>query len=120
MTKMQALNAFWNGFSLTAYDENTVPDDANLPYITFEASTDDFGNSLAQSASLWYRDPSWAAITAKEQEISDFIGRGGRMVQYSGGAIWIRKATPWAQRMNDPNDGEIRRMVLNVVVEFLD
>lgn len=120
MTKMQALNAFWNGFSLTAYDENTVPDDAILPYITFEASTDDFGNSLAQSASLWYRDPSWAAITAKEQEISDFIGRGGRMVPYSGGAIWIRKATPWAQRMNDPNDRDIRRMILNVIVEFLD
>lgn len=120
MNKMQALNAFWNGFALTAYDEHTVPDDANLPYITYEASSDDFGNSLAQSASLWYHDPSWAAITTKEQAISDFIGRGGRMVPYSGGAIWIRKGSPWAQRMDDPNDGEIRRIVLNVIVEFLD
>lgn len=120
MNKMQALNAFWNGFSLKAYDEHTVPDDANLPYITYEASNDDFGNQLAQSASLWYRDPSWAAITAKEQEISDFITRGGRMISYTNGAIWIRRGSPWAQRMDDPNDSAIRRIVLNVVIEFLE
>ena len=120
MNKMQTLNAFWNSFGLKAYDENSVPDDAVLPYITYEASNDDFGHTLAQTASLWYRSSSWSDITAKEQQISDFITRGGRMIAYQGGALWIQKASPWAQRMDDPSDEMIRRIVLNVTVEFME
>lgn len=120
MDKMQTLHAFWSGFTLKAYDENSVPENASLPYITYDASSDDFGNTLMQSASLWYRSPSWSEITAKEQEISDFIGRGGRMVAYDGGAMWITKASPWAQRMAEPSDDMIRRIVLQVYIEFLD
>ena len=128
MNKMQALHHFWSEFSIPAYEATSVPDEKDrvaingqaFPYLTYEASTDDFGNALAQTASLWYRDTSWAAITAKEQEISDFITRGGRMVAYTGGAMWIRKASPWAQRLEEPSDDTVRRMILNVQVEFLD
>ena len=38
--KWQTLQAFFEGFGRTAYDENTVPDDAALPYLTYEASGD--------------------------------------------------------------------------------
>lgn len=120
MNKMQTLNAFWNSFGLKAYDENTVPDNAQLPYITYEASSDDFGNKIAQTASLWYRSSSWADITAKEEQISEFISRGGINVSYNGGSMWIQKASPWAQRMDDPSDEMIRRIVLNVTIEFLN
>lgn len=120
MNKMQALNAFWNGFGLKAYDENSVPDGIDLPYLTYESSDDDFGSVLVQTANLWYRSSSWSEITAKEQEISDFITRGGRMIAYDGGALWIQKATPWAQRLEEPSDDMVRRIVLNVTVEFLD
>ena len=120
MNKMQTLQAFWSGFGIPAYDENTVPDDAVLPYITYEASSDDFGNTMLRNASLWYRSSSWAEITAKEQQIADFITRGGRMISYDGGAMWIQKANPWAQRMSEPSDDSIRRIVLSYNIEFLD
>lgn len=130
MNKMQALHAFWKGFGLRAYDENSVPeyiDDGEEnqiklepPYITYESASDTFGNMLAQTASLWYRSSSWAEITEKEQEIADFITRGGRMIAYDGGALWIQRASPWAQRLSEPSDETIRRIVLNVTVEFLD
>jgi hypothetical protein len=81
---------------------------------------DDFGNQIAQTASLWYRSSSWADVTAKEQQISEFISRGGINIVYDTGAMWIQKARPWAQRMSDPNDELIRRIVLNVTIEFLD
>lgn len=119
MNNIQALHSFWSSFGLKAYDETSVPDDAQLPYITYEVSDDDFGHTLAQTASLWYRSSSWADITEKEMQIADFIGRGGRMIAYDGGAIWLQKAQPWAQRMSDPSDEMIRRIVLNVQVEFL-
>lgn len=120
MNKVQALHAFWSGFGLKAYDENSVPDGAVLPYLTYEVSVDDFGNSLPLTASLWFRDSGWAAITAKEQEISDYIGRGGRMIAFDGGAFWLQKASPWAQRLSDPSDEMIRRVVLNISVEYMD
>lgn len=120
MDKLQALDAFWHGFGLPAYDENTVPDNVKLPYLTYEASIDSFGDPIAQTANLWYRSSSWGEITAKEQEISEFITRGGRMIAYDGGAIWIKKGSPWAQRMDEPSDDTIRRLVLSISIEFLD
>ena len=119
MTPLQALHNFWSGFSIPAYDENTVPDDAALPYITYEASNDFFGPAIAQTASIWYRSKSWATITAKEQEIAEYIGRGGRMIACDGGSIWIKRGQPWAQRLPDASDDTIRRIVLNLEVEFL-
>lgn len=118
MNKLQTLQAFWSGFQIPAYDENSVPDEAQLPYITYDVSVDDFGNSVAQTASLWYKSTSWRDITEKEMEIAEFVGRGGRMIAYDNGAMWIRKANPWAQRMSDSDT--VKRMILNLEIEYLD
>lgn len=121
MNKIQALNQFWEDASgLTAYDETSVPDTAVLPYLTYETVTDQFGQEVAVTTSLWYRSTSWAEVSQKELEIADYIGRGGRMVTYTGGAFWIKKASPWSQRLSDASDDMIRRVVLNVTIEFVD
>lgn len=120
MNKIQALDQFWNSFGLAAFDENSVPDGTSLPYITYEVTSDGFGYPVAQTASLWYRSSSWAEITEKEQEIAKIITRGGRTITYDDGVMWVQRANPWAQRMDDPSDEMIRRIVLNVVIEFLD
>ena len=120
MTKQQAVHNFWKSFGLSAYDENTVPDEAKLPYITYETADDEFNNDLYLSAMIWYRSSSWAEITEKEEEIADFISRGGRMVAYDNGAFWLRKGTPWAQRMPEEADEMVRKIALNIVIEFLD
>lgn len=119
MNELQALQAFWSGFDLPAYDENTVPDDAKMPYITYEASNDFFGEEVAQTANIYYRSMSWADITAKEQQIAQAISRGGVIKECEGGALWIKRGTPWAQRMSDQADDAIRRIVLNYTVEFI-
>lgn len=116
---MQAYNNFWNGFGIPAYDENTVPDDAILPYITYSASEDEFGRPVSLRASIWYRSKSWNDITLKLDEISNHITRGGVMVSYDNGAMWIRKGSPFAQRMNDSEDDSIRRIFMNIEVEYL-
>ena len=121
MNKIQALNQFWiDASGLVAYDETSVPDSAVLPYLTYETTVDDFGSEVAVTASLWYRSTSWAEVSQKELEIADYIGRGGRMVAYTGGAFWIKKANPWAQRMSDASDDMVRRIVLNLSIEFID
>lgn len=124
MNKVQAYQSFWESFGLTAYDENTVPDNAmeinNGKYITYEMSDSEFGSTVALTASLWYKSYSWAEITEKELFISHEISRGGKLIPCEGGAIWIKKGVPWAQRMPDASSDMIRRIVLNVEVDFLD
>lgn len=118
MTATQALHNFWNSFGWPAYDENTVPEDAVLPYITYESSNDFFGETVVQTTSLWQRTYSWEEITKKEQQIADTIGRGGLQIRCDDGTIWIKRASPWAQRVPSETDS-IRRIALNLELEFL-
>ena len=120
MDKLQAYHNFWSDFGWKAYDETSVPDTAVLPYITYEASVDYFGSELALTASLWSRSTSWVDITAKEKQIAEVIGDGGKLIPYTNGAFWIKRGNPWAQRMSEASDDSIRRIVLNLTIEFIN
>ena len=119
MTKAAAIYQFWSGFGLTAYEENTVPDDAKFPYITYQLVTDSFDNEIQLTASLWYRSESWTAINAKTEEISQKISRGGKIIPCDGGAIWLKRGQPFAQSMGDESDNLIKRKYLNITAEFM-
>lgn len=122
MTKAAAIQGFWESFGLAAFEENAVPtgDDApEFPYITYELATDDFGNSVPMSASLWYRGSSWVPVNAKADEIGARIGYGGVRIPCDGGFLWLRRGSPFAQSMGDPDDDMIRRKVLSVDVMYL-
>lgn len=120
MDKHQALFAFWSSFGLPAYDQYTVPDGATMPYITYEDVTDSLGNVVNMTASLWYRDQSWAAISRKAQEIADAIEAMDPItLPLDTGRLYLTRGTPWAQRMNEPDDSGIRRVVLNLQAEYL-
>lgn len=118
MTKAGAVYNFWNSF-LTAYEENTVPTDAQFPYITYQLVTDSFGNEVQMTASIWYRSESWTAINLKTDEISEHIGYGGIMIPFDNGSIWLKCGSPFAQNMGDDNDSLIKRKYLNLTVEYL-
>ena len=119
MTKAAAIYKFWSGFGLTAYEENTVPDDAAFPYITYQLVTDSFYREVAVSASLWYRSESWTAINAKTEEISQKISRGGKVISCDDGAIWLKRGQPFAQNMGDESDDLIKRKYINITAEFM-
>lgn len=120
MNNAQALHAFWSSFDWKAYDENSVPDDAVLPYITYDVVLDDFGHEVAMSASLWDRSTSWENVSLKNIEIANRIGRGGVLVHYDQGGFWLRKANPWAQRVGEDAEGDIKRILLNISVEYIE
>lgn len=120
MKKMQTLDAFWHQFGWDAYDETSVPDTAKLPYITYEGSSDNFDHPVAQSVSLWDRSTSWKNISTMLGDIEAIIGRSGTFVTYDGGAIWIKRGNPWAQRMADESSDTVRRIVLNIETEYID
>ena len=118
MDKAQAIHKFWSGFGLTAYDENSVPLNAPLPYITYGVATGAIGDMVALSGSIWYRSTSWQAISQKADEIAEAIGYGYAIEKVDGGYMWITRGTPFAQRMGD-EDASIRRIYINLSAEFL-
>lgn len=120
--KEQALHQFWSSFTWTARDENTVPDDAMTRYsghyITYSVATSALDEPIPISGSLWCKDTSWATITAKANEISEYIGIGGKLIPYNGGYLWICRGIPFSQRMADDDD-TIRRIYINLMAEYL-
>ena len=121
MNKYQALHSFWSSFGLPAYDESTVPtgeDRPALPYITYNVVVSDFYRPSYLYASIWYYGTSWAAITAKLEEVTNAISMGGKIIPVDGGALWIKKGFPYAQRVTDDND-MIKRIYINIEAEFI-
>ena len=119
MDSIQALHKFWSGFGIKAYDEGTVPDGAEFPYITYDVVQDAFDYPVAMTASIWYYGKSWVEIEQKKKEVLKEIKSGGKVIHYDDGAFWIKGASPLAQRMTDTND-MVRRYVINVYVEFME
>lgn len=121
MDKAQAIHQFWSSFGLTAIDELSAYDTTiSLPgnYITYEVHTSNIEDSVALTASLWYRSTSWEEISKKADEIAAYIGYGGRVIAIDDGYIWIKLGSPFAQRMDADNDS-IRRIYMNITVDFL-
>ncbi len=119
MNKVQAIHSFWSGFDIPAYDETTVPDNAVMPYITYSVSTDNIGNYVLLNASLWYRSTSWAAITQKAEQIAKSIGYGHKPIQLDNGCLYLTLGNPFSRRMEEPDDRQVRRIVLSVSAEFM-
>lgn len=117
MDKQQAVHSFWSSFGISAYDENSVPDDAELPYITYNVSTADIGDIVIMSASVWYRTNLWTYLDNMADRISKAIGYGGKTIPLDKGMVWIRRSSPFAQRLSD--DGEVKRMLLQISVEYI-
>ena len=118
MNKAQAIQSFWEGFSLNAYDENTVPDDAAMPYITYDVAEDSLDSVVNLHGNLWYRSTSWREISEKANEIAEYVGLGGKVIPIENGYAWLCRGAPFIQRMND-EDSSIRRIYINIQAEYL-
>lgn len=126
MNKQQALHAFWSSFGWTAIDEQSAYDEQTLdqmdidyPLIAYEVATDEFGAPVAIGANLVDRTTSWAALEQEANEIYERISRGGIMVGYDDGAIWITRGTPFSQRIAPDAKSGILQIHININAEYL-
>lgn len=120
MNKAQGLHEFWNSFGLIAYDENSVPDRVEYPYITYSVVEGSLGDVVSPTASIYYRSTSWAGVEEKKNEIARRIGEFGHyIIPIDDGYIYIAKGIPFAQRMSDPSDDMVKRIYINIQAEFL-
>ena len=119
MNKDQAIHSLWASFGLDAYDEQTVPTGAEAPYITYEVATDSLDEPVPLTASIWWRSMSWSEINAKRDAVAQRLANGGQVIKLDDGYLWITPGSPFSQRMDEPSDDAIRRIILNIQAEFL-
>lgn len=118
MNKAQAIHSLWASFNIPAYDENTIPQGAKMPYITYQVSTSDINDAVPLTASVWYKSNSWGEISEKVEQIEKYID-GGHTIQTDGGVAFFVKGSPFAQRMADDSSELIRRILINITAEFI-
>ena len=92
----QALYQFWSGFGLPAATINTVPDDWDVPYITYSLVETEPVEPATHYAQVWYRSTSNAAMLAKVDEIKNAIGTAA-VLKCDGGYVVLRPSTPYVQ-----------------------
>ena len=120
MDKWQGLQAFWESFGIPAYDENSVPDDAQMPYITYQAAVGPFESVVPLSASVWYYGTSWSGVSQKVEEISERLS-GWCLVNLDDDQyIFLAKndSAQFAQRMADEGSDLVKRIYLTLSAEF--
>lgn len=130
MNKQQAYNAFWSRFGILAFEENTVPDDDTIealiesgaaaskyPYITYQVITGDLDGPVFPTASIWDRSNSWERVDLLTNRISEAI-QTMNTIKLDNGRMFITKGAPFAQHMSEDADSSIRRVVINLAVEF--
>lgn len=120
MNKWQFLDFFWNKFDVPAYDEYTVPETIDFPYISYESITAVFEYPLVITANIWDKSKSWerSAIIADKiaQEVQSM--RGSSYEIEEGRVRVFFDETPFSQRMNDDNL-DIRHTVINIGIEYM-
>ena len=126
MTREQAIFNFWNSFNIPAFEENSVPtgeDAPAYPYITYQLVIDNFGSQVQTSASVYDRDKdNYSAlfhVLQKTAEIRRKISRGGIMLAFDDGAVWLKPNAPFSQIMGDSEDNAVHRAYLNMTAEFI-
>lgn len=120
MDRWSALYAFWSGFGVPAYEENSVPSGVNrpgYPYITYEAQVTPWDGDVLGSASIWTRSTSWE----EADEIADLIEntiKDGYVQTYDGGMIYIVPNDPLSKHMAEPDDDMVKRNLFGVRYHF--
>lgn len=124
MTKEAALLQFFSSFGIPAYVSTNVvnedgEEDVTFPYLTYEPITSAWEDGeVGITVNLWYYGESEAPANAKARELSERIGLGGKVLRCDGGAIWLKRGSPWCQNLRDEVDPQIKRRYIQVTAEY--
>lgn len=108
-----ALKTFFSGFGLPAYAESSVPENVQLPYITYSLAEPEWDQKASMYARVWDKTKSNDGIIRKADQILAAIGRGKRIPLEGSGelVIWPENAQVQIQ-----TDGDYRYAYINLSI----
>lgn len=117
MTKNKALHAWFNEF-MPFYRASSVPGGAVFPYGTYEYAEGAWGDGeISIPTNLWFYTESEDIPDDAVHKLSERIGSGGAIIPCDGGAVWLKRGTPFGQSLD--GGGGIKRRYINITAEYL-
>ena len=113
----KAVYGFFSGFGIPAYAQDAVPDDAELPYITYYLQEPEWSRQASGYAQVWYPSRNRAKLNELTDMIVREIGSEGTLLGCdNGGYVMIRPETPLvspAASGEDKTIGNLVNFILN-------
>lgn len=121
MNKAQALQKFWSGFGIPAYDETTIPENPGAQYITYSVATASIENVVNLHAKIWdIGTNSWQFVEEKAEEIARTISEmNPPSIKLDNGRLYIAEGNPFGQRYQDDQSDTARCIYINIQAEYL-
>ena len=120
MDKQQALYHFWRqATGLEAYEENKIPDNAKLPYVTYQTQIGALDEPVFPIGHIWDdKRLSFTALDGYLARLEAYLPRvSGKCIPMDEGIMYVTRGTPFAQRESD-GEGAVGYLI-NLGIEFL-
>ena len=118
-SRTAALQAWLEGFGMPAYAVQAVPDNAELPYLTYTPVAGAWGDGeQGVTVETWRRTGSEARTNADAEAIGRALGLGGVMLPCDGGGLWVKRGSPFWQAADSGEPG-VKRRYINLSIENL-
>lgn len=101
---------------IKCHTEGDVPTDARVPYATHRIPTGTWGATSSMEVDVWCEHGHTAEAAGYAGRLRTALGMGGAIVPCDGGAVVLRRGTPFAQPVADDR---AERMYVNVDIEYL-
>lgn len=116
MNRQAALHSFFNSLGLRAYPSDSVPQGAEMPYLTYTLSVSDSMGETAIELNAWFCTASAAVPNTFCDSVAKAVGMGGEVIAHDGGATWIKRGSPLWYSVED-DDPAIKRRTINLTAE---
>ena len=108
----KTLKTFFSSFDLPAYTVNNVPENTQLPYITYQLVEPEWDQQANLYCQVWWRKNDLAAMLGKADAILAAIGTMKKFKQ-DGGYVVLYPATPLIQTLTDEDTD---RAYINLII----
>ena len=121
MTKDRALYEWFQQFGMPFYPTTSLPPAKELtfPYGTYEPIFSNFGDEVYPTVNMYFLTESEVIPNKAVDEFSKAIGNGGVFIECDTGSMWIKRGSPFAQSILDPDNQNIKRRLISIAIEFL-
>ena len=111
MTKDRALYEWFQQFGMPFYPTTSLPPAKELtfPYGTYEPIFSSFGEEVYPTVNMYFLTESEVVPNKAVDEFSKAIGNGGVFIECDTGSMRIKRGSPFAQSILDPDNPNISR-----------
>jgi hypothetical protein len=110
--------SFWSCLGLPAYVEYSVPDAAELPYLTYTLGEGAFSVETRAQVRKFMRDSSFAEIAAYADSLENLVPEAGitLFLPDKGGAVYLYRGDPFIQHQ-PADETNLKILYCNIIIK---